>query len=292
MKTIRRADARSDSVGAAKMTLDVTFDSNVWECIVDPEKRDAHADANALNRIRSAIESGVVRPFISDVVVTLEGVRRRDRASVFRDIEISSTSTHSVAPPSPDGPATVSRTITRRTSFDHFPSAHEKLSRSLHEAVTLGFKMIRVPPIGWMRLEEAWYKPTPADEGQLSDLLHRTNVAAVSFEEQGCGVAWVTELGEEALRIHPELTQRGIQSPFLAFAYGDNQAAIPDAVAEWADGDALAAHYGHGHDVFCSLDRGRQAGSRSILQGSRRTWLMREFGIKVSSPIELSELFS
>jgi len=79
----------------------------------------------------------------------------------------------------------------------------------------------------------------------------------------------------------------GVEAKELA--HSDKQSAVADAVAEWADGDALAAHYGHAHDAFCSLDRGRQAGSRSILHLSRRSWLAREFGIRVDSPIELAE---
>jgi hypothetical protein len=118
----------------------------------------------------------------------------------------------------------------------------------------------------------------------------RTMRQGDAFERQGCGVAWVTALGEISLRDHPELTQRGIRSPLLAFAYGNDQDAIPDAVAEWADGDALAAHYGHQHDVFCSLDRGRCAGSRSFLHNSRREWLRHQFGLQIRCPTEVASI--
>jgi hypothetical protein len=270
------------------MPISVTFDSNVWECIADPVK----LDGSSLRTIRASIEAGRVLPFISDVVVTLEGIKRQDRASFFRDLKMISTSSEPVVQHDEGGTPHVSRTITRRPSLEHFPPIHEKLSTALHSAFALGFKMIRVPRIGWMRLDDDLYKPSLTDGQQLGELLDRTYSAAEAFEREGCGVAWVTALGEAALRTYPDLSQGGIRSPLVAFAYGDDQAAIPGALAEWADGDALAAHYGHQHDVFCSLDRGGGAGSRSVLHHSRRKWLRDEFGIQVKSPTEVAEFLT
>lgn len=46
--------------------------------------------------IRASIEAGRVLPFISDVVVTLEGIKKQDRASFFRDVKMISTSSEPV----------------------------------------------------------------------------------------------------------------------------------------------------------------------------------------------------
>jgi hypothetical protein len=270
--------------------IKITFDSNVWECIVDPAKLLQHQDASALQKIRGAIESGQASSFISDVVVTLESIRKADRAGFFRSVRISSASSEPVVERGGDGSTHISHSVTMNASFEHFPTLHPKLSTPLKSALTLGFKLINVPRIGWMRLDDGLYKPQLSDERQLGELLDRTHFAAEAFERQGCGVAWVTALGEISLRDHPELTQRGIRSPLLAFAHGNDQDAIPDAVAEWADGDALAAHYGHQHDVFCSLDRGSCAGSRSILYNSRREWLRHQFGLQIRCPKEVAAI--
>jgi hypothetical protein len=267
--------------------ISITFDSNVWECIADPAKLLQHPDASALQKIRGAIESGQASPFISDVVVTLESTRKADRAGFFRSVRMTSASSEPVVQRGEDGITHISRSVMMNASFEHFPTLHPKLSTALNSALALGFRLINVPRIGWLRLADGLYKPQLSDERQLGELLDRTHLAAEAFERQGCGVAWVTALGEVSLRDHPELTQRGIRSPLLAFAHGDHQDAIPAAVAEWADGDALAAHYGHQHDVFCSLDRGRNAGSRSILHNSRREWLRHQFGLQIKSPMEV-----
>jgi hypothetical protein len=53
---------------------------------------------------------------------------------------------------------------------------------------------------------------------------------------------------------------------------------IADAVGEWADEDALAAHYGYSNDYFCTEDLGKSAikvFGQSILDPAHRTWLTR-----------------
>lgn len=66
----------------------------------------------------------------------------------------------------------------------------------------------------------------------------------------------------------------------------DNQYA--DAVAEWADGESLSAHYAYGCDVFCTNDQGRNAGRKSIFYPSNLLRLKERFKIVVLSPDELA----
>jgi hypothetical protein len=73
------------------------------------------------------------------------------------------------------------------------------------------------------------------------------------------------------------------------FAF-DGSEPIAKLVAEWADGNAILAHYYHDHDYFCTLDQGKGAGTSSVLHKDRRDWLVSEFGIKVISPAELAEI--
>jgi hypothetical protein len=268
----------------------VTFDSNVWECIADSAKLEAHAEAKALQRIRAAIVASEIRPYICDVVITLEGIRKQDRAGFFANVKTISTSSEPVVERIEDGIAHISRKIKMHASFEHFPLLHKKLSTALLSAFALGFRLINVPRVGWMRVDDGLYKPLPIDQCQLIELHNKIVCAAEAFEKAGCGVAWVMALGNDALRAHPELSQLNIHSPLIAFAHSDDQPAVPGAVAEWADGDALAAHHGHGHDVFCSLDRGVGAGTRSVLYQGRRKWLEDEFAIKVRTPTEVAKL--
>ena len=66
----------------------------------------------------------------------------------------------------------------------------------------------------------------------------------------------------------------------------DNQYA--DAVAEWADGESLSAHYAYGCDVFCTNDQSRNAGRKSIFYPSNLLRLKERFKIVVLSSDELA----
>jgi hypothetical protein len=63
---------------------------------------------------------------------------------------------------------------------------------------------------------------------------------------------------------------------------------IENAVAEWADGDAIAAHVAYGIDVFCSDDRGQSAGAPSIFDEANRAWLQQTYGLRILSVQELA----
>ncbi|WP_025840995.1 hypothetical protein [Asaia platycodi] len=54
---------------------------------------------------------------------------------------------------------------------------------------------------------------------------------------------------------------------------------VANVVAEWADGDSIAAHYGFGMDLFCSEDFGRSSKKASVLDENHRCWLKSDFDI-------------
>lgn len=269
--------------------ISVTFDSNVWELIVDIIKLNNHTDVLALKKIKEAIESKKILPYISDVVVTLEAIRKSDRANYIKKITTTMKQTQSVMGTQQDGYTLIYRKINIVTNFDHHPGLHEYLSIALNEALKLGFQFINVPRIAWIRLDENIYKPQ--DILKQKEILTRTFHAARVFEREGLGIAHVLKMGEKVLQQRPNLAQQGIGA-IRAFSYSDDLTKIPSAVAEWADGDAMAAHYGHNHDVFCTLDRGRNAGQYSVLHENRRIFLKSKFGIQILTPNELSEYIS
>ena len=61
---------------------------------------------------------------------------------------------------------------------------------------------------------------------------------------------------------------------------------------DWADADAIAAHYGYGNDIFCTDDRAKGAGGRSILSANRRAALTRKYGIHFRSLLEVCQEIS
>ena len=269
--------------------ISVTFDSNVWESIVDQGKLDSHAQSDSLGAIRGAIEQGQIAPYLSDVIVTLEAVKKAERAEFFREITVQHRRRDIETHTGEDGTPVLSRDITINASFDHRPPQHQKLSDALEAATNLGFRFISMPRIGWMRVEDELYKPNEATEEAIASRLERTFEAHGEFQGRGWGDAWAIQLGQEAMQLDPSLAARGV-IPIQAFAHSSTPNKVPSAVAEWADGDALAAHYGHEHDVFCTLDEGGNAGENSVLHQSHRRFLLERFGIRVLTPADLAAL--
>ncbi len=50
------------------------------------------------------------------------------------------------------------------------------------------------------------------------------------------------------------------------------------ACAEWADGELVAAHVAHRHDILCTNDQARSAGA-SVFDATNRAWLTATFGV-------------
>ena len=63
-------------------------------------------------------------------------------------------------------------------------------------------------------------------------------------------------------------------------------------IAEWCDTMILASHFAYGNDIFCTLDAGGIAGSKSLLHPSNRAALTQQIGIKIVSPQESIKLLA
>lgn len=61
------------------------------------------------------------------------------------------------------------------------------------------------------------------------------------------------------------------------------EGAIRKRFGDWADADALAAHYAYGNAFFCTDDKASGAGGRSVLSRANRERLRRDLGIRIVS---------
>jgi hypothetical protein len=59
-------------------------------------------------------------------------------------------------------------------------------------------------------------------------------------------------------------------------------------MGEWADGDSIAAHIAYGNDVFCTHDRSKSAGRKSILDADNREWLAERYNVEFATIEELA----
>jgi hypothetical protein len=262
------------------MPLTVTFDSNVWEEIALTEKLDKNTSCQAeLKTIRQAIENGIVIPFISDVVLILEAVRKVDRAAYFQSFKTTTTRVDHGLQQDVDGNPVRMIEISINAGMTH-PGLNIHLSKAFDAAKNLGFKLIKVNRVGFPMADKTLYK-------MYSDQSHHSKSDIQSaFELANVGSAQAKGIGQALINSRPDLAG---MPPLIAFAFDVNEP-VEKLVAEWADGDAVIAHYYHGHDYFCTLDRGRGAGTASVLHQSRRSWLLNDFGIKVVSPSALADL--
>jgi hypothetical protein len=268
-----------------KLPLSITFDSNVWEEIADLDKLKCHASSADLQTIRSAIEAKRVHPFISDVVLFLESVKEVDRERHFKGVTTKTTNESDEIRQTPDGKPEHHIKFNLKAVFPQV-NYHPKLAHAFEEALKLGFKLIDIPRVAFPRYPNEYYKAETEEE-----LMNRRDLVEMlgEFERAGIGHGIILRMADEVFAQDPmRLRYGGIKAnPYFAFAEGD-PSRIPSAVAEWADGDALAAHYQQWHDIFCTFDRGRKAGKNSVLHESRRDWLKSKFGIVIMSPTELA----
>ena len=241
--------------------ITVTFDSNVWESIVDPEKRIA---GSAFEAILTMIRSREILPFFSEGIATIETVPKQKRIDHFPSSR--SKITMRIGDNAP--------TVTEGTP------AHELsdyLSKNIPLALSLGFRFIRLPRAGAPRVpEELMAADTYVS---LEDRLERSFNFVRHIESLGFGRSRMAEKTREVRLRQASRISADEKLPLIK--------PYAKAVAEWADGDALAAHYGYGLDYFCTNDRGRNAGAGSVFSEANLLNLMNQFSLKVVNPEEL-----
>lgn len=258
--------------------MKVTFDSNVWEVVVDADKAAADSSPSAIEGIKQGIMDGVVEPLLPETIFTLEAVRKKIRKDYIGDLKINTQST------------TISMSdnqIQSEIVYRPQPGAHPgngpELQRYLEAALELGFRLMRFPRLAMplnLVLKESMYHPQEMSD-EFTSLLGRieARLAGAGFvmsqlEALGLSGVMVSEPWFKGIRTLPD----------------DQWKKVANAVAEWADGDAITMHIAYGNDYFCTRDEGKSAGASSILAPSNRTWLENEYGVQFVTPEELAEI--
>ena len=245
--------------------MNITFDTNVWEPMVNEEK--PH-----LVEIKNRIRDGKIQPYICEITLNLEAIQRRKRAEFFGTYEPNITVEH--LPPE-SGKLGMRMGIAPNTEFH--PGLPSKQWDKLVKARDLGFRVLRMTNIGTVRTKDIpddMYVEHD-DEGfwRYAELLGNCNDFIVGL---GCG--------------------RAAYDPYKARFLGgrtipeEQEKKFAEAIAEWVDGEALSAHYAAGNDFFCTNDKAGSADTGSIFHNQNRTQLEKEFGIKIISSCEAAKL--
>jgi hypothetical protein len=264
------------------MPLTVTFDTNTLASVVSPET--AQRGTGPYGAIvRAAIRSGHVQGFFSETLVILEGIRGKDRVDILgRTRLVSKASSAS------------KNQISLTVGVSHVRDALDaRFSGRVQAGSALGMRALRTAArIGSHHLHDE-NCPVFEPEGGILALLRcmdRVNEMTTKIAERDVGQAVAVKLGvkfsERDGVVNPELFLQG-----LGRARDDGERnAVTKAVAEWADGDSVAAHYGFGMQWFCSDDFGIKAPVPSVLDCINRKWLNEEFGIHFVRLCDLAKM--
>jgi hypothetical protein len=121
----------------------VTFDTNVWNRMVLPEKWISSPNYDEFVRIKSAIRNGRIRGFISEGFATAESIGKRNRAKYH----VQSVPAVEVAPAMQSG-GLISMSIEIKPRHDQHPGIGEDFEEELTAALAIGIKLLH-PISAW-----------------------------------------------------------------------------------------------------------------------------------------------
>jgi len=244
----------------------VTFDSNVWENIVDESKRN---EVPKYEKLYELIKNKLLSPFFFEGMATMECIPKKERKNFISNYN-----------------ANISFKIEGEEQHiingTKHPGLTDYLKENLPKALKLGFKFIKFPRIGAVGLDIESKYFAEDTKFTLNERINRTFECSKFIENLGSGKS----------KLHNRLdgdSNKGI----VIQSKNDNslgESQFAKDFGEWVDGDALAAHYGYGIDYFCTNDQGKGAGKSSIFSSKNLHRLKSQYGIKVVTPDELLSL--
>ena len=249
--------------------MNITFDTNVWEPMVEEEK--PH-----LIEIKNAILDGKIQAYICEITLNLEAIQKVKRAEFFENYKPRTT-----VEDLPPENGTLGIRVGFGPNTELHPGIHPKQWDKLLKARDLGFRVLRMTNAGTVRTEDIpddmYVQQEDEEFLEYAELLGNCNDFIVGL---GCGRA-----AYEQFKAQYNLVGSGGQT-----LPAEQEKKFSEAIAEWVDGEALSAHYAAGNDFFCTNDKAGNAGTGSIFHVQNRTRLEKEFGIKIISSCELAQL--
>jgi hypothetical protein len=254
--------------------LTVTLDTNALAAVVSPETAQTGRGPSAAI-VRAALQSGHLLGFFSETHITLEGIGIRERADVLGKTRVRSESSSSHR-----------GEVTLTVGTQHFRNPlHPQHAARVEGALALGMRPLRTAArIGGYHLKPGELFAPPGGIDGLLRCMDKVNELSTRIDSRGIGRARAVNLGLQFCNhdpAEPELWTNGLKHA--------NANAVKEAIAEWADGDSVAAHYGFGMQLFCSEDMGKSSGD-SVLNCANRKWLSEDFGIEFVTLAELARM--
>jgi hypothetical protein len=259
----------------------ITFDSNVWQIAVSPDQYPNDKAISSFQEINSHIRSGHLFGFLAEPVFTLEAIKKVDRREFFLKfsppIKFQENIQGDVA----------NLSITIEPDKTSHPGNNNYLTTYLIDALQLGFKVLLCPRIAWIKnpdLKNEWF--IELAEVDVSSYQEDFGLLVSEIKQRGCGSHDLEEIGKRYSSGNDHWTEGMKKAP------ASEDKAIVKAFAEWADGDAIAAHIAYKNQYFCTRDIARGAGKESVLSEKNRNWLETKYGAKFVTPEQLAQILS
>jgi hypothetical protein len=160
------------------------------------------------------------------------------------------------------------------------PAGNPQLSRHWNDAASVGFKLLRCPRLAISAsadLRGDWYIAASYD------IVKRFGACSRVIESGGCGMRHLDALEAKNPRATPPWHEA------IAAASVAEATAITKAVAEWTDGDTVAAHYAYANDYVCTANPGT-GGTDAILSTVNRESILAKINMRFVTPEELAAL--
>ncbi len=265
----------------------VTFDTNTYRPVAEPERFTNHPDYPLFVDINNAIKAGRITPFVCEALFTIEAIMKVDRASYLADrrpkSEIEETTT-------PEGNAHASVTI--GPDHSQHPGLSVRETERLENALKLGFRILVQPRIGTPRPEPIRLDLHPdrfTADTDINARQEKFGAVVRAIEARGVGFTKAKALGERARRrANRPATWFELLNDDRYFN-DDERKELAAAVGEWVDGDNVAAHVAYNNDIFCTEDVAGK-GRPSIMNTDNRAWLFSTYGVQFATAIELHAL--
>jgi len=274
----------------------VTFDTNVWNRMVFPDRYKDRPNYLALVKLKDAIQSGRVSGFISEGFGTAESIKKQDRAL----FNVQNVPTVKVTNKS-YGPGLHCLRIEIEAKHDLHPGLTPEFEEELAEALTIGIKLLSTPYMALPVPDRLRSNPSIYAEEVFATSAYNERFGEVvgAINARGVGEGTLPALANEFTSNldgpRPDwITDRDLIYRVYVYASTSGlkkeKRQVEKAFAEAADGDLVAAHIAFGNDYLCTDDKGISAASPSIFDGNSRAWLESQYGVKIVSAQELADL--
>ena len=246
--------------------MKVMFDSNTWRKVIAPDDFNNELYYNHYKTVHESIESGKIEAYLSETIFTTEAIVRKKRQGYFARYSPKVTTTTKATCTTTNMTFVLGPNMEDAVVFDE---SIKILKHYFDLAVQMSFRIVRLPRIGGLvnpEVEKVLYQ-VPDFKGYMN----KATEVSTKIEANSAGFSWLKEIGEQydtnwldGIKKSPETECKKIAK----------------AAAEWADGESVSISIGLGCDYFCTNDKARGAGQKSVFSQNNLSWLESDYNFK------------